>query len=225
MVLPNVSSGDPHVAAHNAERADINANATALAGKITKPSTPQVGSLLRYNGSTWVESTTRLFEGTGSPEGVVAAPKGSRYVVTGGSTAIEWLKATGADTDNTGWIMLAGDTGWRNISGLMLTRSTGTVHAANLRRVGDVVDLYIDMTMPSNDASPYKILDLPPGFQPEFQRYGGLQDNREGAANSTSVGATGDVNLYTPHSGVRDRWCGVWTTKDSWPTSLPGSAL
>lgn len=53
----------------------------------------------------------RFLTGTGSPEGVVAAPVGTVYsdtAVTAG--AIEWTKWSG--TGNTGWRVTKGDTGW-----------------------------------------------------------------------------------------------------------------
>lgn len=221
MTLEHVSSGDPHAAAHNDERDVINAQGELLENTIVKPSAPFIGQLLRFNGTDWTPSGTRLFEGTSQPEGVVAAPIGSRYVNTAGSQgAVEWLKKTGSG--NTGWLLLAGDTGWRDISASINRRSTATVYVASLRRTGDVVDLYIDMKMPTNETSPYQLYTLPVGFRPSFNRHGLLHDNREGAADSTSVFADGTVDLYAPNQDVRDRWNGTWTTEDAWPTSLPG---
>lgn len=225
MTLEPVSTGDPHVAAHNEERDAINANTDELDNKIDKPTVPTIGSLLRYNGTNWVESVSRLFEGNGQPEGNVAAPIGSRYVDLNSSQgAVEWLKANGIDTSNTGWILLAGDTGWRNVESLVNKRTTAHVTAALLRRVNMTVDLYLDMEMPENDASPYPVLDLPIGFCPDFTRYGGLQQNNENAAGSTSVGAGGTVDLYNIVSGRTDRWNGQWLTSRAWPSSLPGTA-
>lgn len=53
--------------------------------------------------------------GTGMPNGKVTAPVGTTYVdkaVTNG--ALKWIKRRG--TDNQGWEVLAGDTGWRNLN-------------------------------------------------------------------------------------------------------------
>lgn len=224
MALAHVSDGDPHVAAHNEERDAINDLQDDIPTLVAKPSAPQEGQILLYKSGEWTKSDTRMFEGSGSPEGNLAAPVGSRYVAIGGSSgAVEWLKVTG--TGNTGWVALLADTGFRNISAQIATRSSGTVQSAYLRRVGDVVDFYLDMTMPNNEASPYLLWTLPVGFRPPVARYGALQDNNENAANTTSVGSNGEINLYSPHATKRDRWNGVWTTRDAWPSSLPGSVL
>ncbi len=196
VALVNVSTGDPHVAAHNEERGVINTNSDALAAKINKPAAPQIGELLRYNGTNWMPSVTRLFEGDGQPQGNIAAPIGSRYVDTAGTAgAVEWLKATGAANSNTGWILLAGDTGWRNVSAMVDRRGTAVIYSAFLRRVGSVVDMYLDLETPNNNTSPWTILTLPPGFRPPFTRFGALQGNNLAAAQSTLVGDGGDVNL------------------------------
>ena len=53
--------------------------------------------------------------GTGFPNGKVTAPVGTTYVdtaVTNG--ALKWIKRRG--TDNQGWEVLTGDTGWRNLN-------------------------------------------------------------------------------------------------------------
>lgn len=227
MSLDPVSTGYPHVAAHNEERDAINDLQDGLETKIDRPSVPQVGSMIIYNGTAWVKSVTRLFEGTGQPEGVVAAPVGSRYVDTGAAEgAVEWLKVRGVDAnDNTGWMLLAGDTGWRNVSSSIDKRTNGVVNAAYIRRVNQHVDLYFDLKMPTNTASPYVIMTLPVGFRPDFMRYGALQDNNEAAVSSTSINAAGVVSLITPVAAKTDRFNGSYTTKEAWPASLPGTAL
>lgn len=118
MPLDPVSLGDPHVSAHNAERDAIEALEQALPTKMPLPNNPAVGSMLRFNGTNWVPSKMKLYEGEGSPEGVVAAPVGSRYVdalATGG--VAEWFKQHGVgDNDNTGWSPLSVDTGWLTVT-------------------------------------------------------------------------------------------------------------
>jgi hypothetical protein len=224
MPLDDVSTGDPHVPAHNEERDAINLLQTQMAGKVTAPPNPKVGDMLRWDGDTWELSEIRFFEGVGSPEGVVAAPIGSRYRDTAGTNgAVEWVKRTGIATDNTGWFLLAGDTGWINIAGKVALRTSGVAHTAQLRRVGNVVDLYLDLSIPNNNASPWELFTLDLGFRPHVTRYGALQDNKEGAAVSTLVTSAGVVSLSTLVSGKRDRWNGSWTTSDPWPSDLTGA--
>lgn len=224
MPLPNVSTNDPHVSAHNAERAALNTHEQQLAGKITAPPNPSTGDVLRWNGSAWAVSAVRLFEGIGSPQGQIAAPLGSQYRDTAATRgAVFWIKTAGEATSNTGWLLVAGDTGWRNVAGMLSMRTGGAGHVAQLRRVNDVVDLYLDLTMPNSTASPLNALVLPVGFRPHVTRHGAMQDNKEGAAVSTAVGSDGVVAFYTLSANKRDRFNGTWTTQDAWPASLPGS--
>lgn len=114
MPLDPVASGDPHVPAHNEERDAINALEIDVSRRIPLPSGASTGDLLRWDGTAWVTTETRFFEGNGSPNGKVAAPVGSRYVdkqATGG--AVEWVKNSGG-TGNTGW---ASAVGFYNLSG------------------------------------------------------------------------------------------------------------
>lgn len=224
MPLPMKSEGDPHVAGHNEERAAINQLEEDVAARIIKPPNPAVGSILRWDGSNWVLAPIRLFFGTGSPEGSIAAPIGSRYVdTTPDSGAVEWIKRTGLSTDNTGWILsVYADTGWRNVSASLSMRSNGIVHSAQIRRTNDVVDVYFDLTMPTNETAPFNFYDFPLGFRPSFSRYGALQDNKEGATTSTQVETDGSANLFGLVGGKRDRYNGSWTTDDPWPAVLPG---
>ena len=53
--------------------------------------------------------------GTGMPNGKVTAPVGTTYVDTVATNgALKWIKRRG--TDNQGWEVLTGDTGWRTLN-------------------------------------------------------------------------------------------------------------
>ena len=90
------------------------------AKKSEVPTTDSVTNLLRTQGEQ--ANKIQLLEtkagyeihGTGMPNGKVTAPIGTTYVdteVTNG--ALKWIKQTGSD--NTGWKVIHGDTGWRNL--------------------------------------------------------------------------------------------------------------
>lgn len=217
--------GDPLPAALNEERDAINALIAESETKIPFPAGAQTGDLMRWSGTDWETTETRFFEGDGRPDGVFAAPQGSRYVdKTGAQGAVEWVKRAGGDT-NEGWICLAGDTGPRNIAALV-DKGNGTLWSAILIRSGQVVELFIDITMPSNKPSPYTLLTLPAGFKPQYNRYGAMTDNKEGAdTGGTQVTSAGAVIIYLPVSGKRDRYSGNWLTADAWPSVLPGASM
>lgn len=225
MALEHVSTDDPHVAAHNEERDAINDLQEEMVLKIQKPAVPQVGDLLRYDGSNWVSSASRLFEGNGQPQGVVAAPIGSTYIQLDGTTgAVRWLKAAGVDeNDNTGWILEIGDTGWRNVLASVALPSGAAKYVANLRRINNLVQVYFDLDTPAAGSS-WNVMTLPVGFRPRFTMYGALTDNNEAAAKSTYVNSAGVVNLSII-TNKRDRFNGMWFTEDPWPGALPGTAL
>lgn len=113
MALPQplnpVFVGDPLPAALNEERSAINSLTGEVGARIPMPSGLNTGVLLRYDGSKIVATETRFFEGNGNPNGVVAAPVGSRYVnKLATRNEVEWVKSSGGST-NQGWTTSAGD--------------------------------------------------------------------------------------------------------------------
>lgn len=220
-MLNPVFVGGPLPSALNEERTAINNLDAAVAARIPKPAGANVGDLLRFDGTNWVSTTTRTFEGEGPPNGIVAAPVGSRYVDTVGTRgAVEWVKQTGG-AGNTGWLCLTGNTGRRNIASL-IDIGNGTVNAAYITRIGSLVDLYLDVTMPSNKTATWSLYPSLAGFGPGYSRYGALNDNTAG--NGSLVVTSGGVALYSVVGGVRDRFAGTWLTQDVWPAALPGIA-
>ncbi len=229
MALPEplvpVFVGDPLPAALNAERQAINDLTGEVGTKISAPAGAMTGDLLRWDGTRWLTTDTRFLEGEGRPDGQVAAPIGSRYIdKVGAQGAVEWVKRAGGDT-NVGWICIAGDTGLRNIAALIAKPAGAIVHLAYISRVGTVVDLTIDVTMPNANGT-WTLLSALSGFGPGYNRYAALQDNSEVANTGGSmVEADCGVLLYKTLAGKRDRFTGTWTTRDPWPTVLPGAAV
>ena len=67
--------------------------------------------------------------GAVDPEGAVVGSPGDVYASTDVAATLGrrlWFKASGVAT-NTGWVLLEGDTGWRNISALLLNGWDGTL--------------------------------------------------------------------------------------------------
>lgn len=224
MPLDPVATGGPHVAAHNQEREMLNQLEENLAGKIDIPAA-QTGQNLRFNGIAWVPTITRVFEGENSPEGKVAAPIGSRYynlLATRGDT--EYLKVADGDS-NTGWMVLNGDTGWRDFSAACNKRNGALINAARIRRVNNVVDIYLDATMPTAGDANWEVVTLPAGWFSGFARSGALQDNNEAAAATTQINSAGLLILYGITRGKRDRWNGTYTVPTGWVNKDFGTAI
>lgn len=222
--LKQVFVGEPLPAALNEERDAINNLTDEVQTKIGLPTGAMFGDLLRWNGEAWETTETRFLEGDGPPDGRIGAPIGSRYIdKTGAQGAIEWVKRANGDT-NTGWFCVAGDTGVRNIAAL-IDRGNAIVHTAYVSRVGNTVDMFLDLTMPSNKTANWSLFPSLPGFGPGYNRYAALQDNSEAASSGgTVVDTDGGVIIYGVVGGRRDRFTGTWSTRDPWPTVLPGAA-
>lgn len=232
MALPanlatNLAVGDPLPSALNETRAAVNTLKGEVINKISQPAGLAVGDTLIWDGDKWISSITRHLEGNGSPEGNVAAPVGSRYYdKTGAEGAVEYLKVSGGES-TAGWLVKTGDTGRRNIASLIATPAGAAVNSAFVRRVGEVVDMYLDLTMPNTATANWTLFDALAGFGPGYLRLSALQDNNESAnTGGTQVTATGGVNILKTvgGGGKRDRYSGTWLTNANWPTSLPGTA-
>ena len=178
--------------------------------------------------------------GTGQPNGVVSASPGSTYTDTAVTCgAAKWIKMWGMS--NTGWTVLYGDTGWRDIKSLLdpFWDSTSNIQ---LRRIGRTVYLRSSGLKvgdnPTGARSAVKQLSLDKNGMPLGFRY-----NAWGKAHtSVIINTGGDDQIGSMYSyraahdfairGVPG--AGDWTKGDScsfnlsyvtendWPTTLPG---
>lgn len=210
MTLLPVSEGDPHVPAHNAERDAINDIQEALDTKISLPPGAATGDLLRWDGTQWLTTETRFFEGDGVPNGVVAAPLGSRYVdKTGLDGVVEWAKTSGAES-NTGWQPIGySDTGWQVVgaggfapfAAGWSNYNTTTFTALAYRKLNGVV--YIRGIVTTTGARNTRIFTLPAGFRPSKNHH--IPALASGAINPQDSGINvhpnGEVYGRGPSSG------------------------
>ncbi len=196
------------------------------------------------NGYGFTSGASHL-SGTGSPEGVVTAAPGSRWLQTNATTNVEgwirWVKATG--TGNTGW--QAGpeaDTGWRNITQMFKDAIAAHANAAwfdltglyfilYLRRVGSIVSVKCYDAFATNTAGvtdiPAGIWNVPQGF---WVRSGTVHIPVFGR-NSTAVAAmikwntdASTLRIVSTMNNPNNGFDATWVTTGPWPTSLPGSA-
>ena len=184
--------------------------------------------------------------GTGMPNGRVTAPVGTTYVdtaVTNG--ALKWIKRTG--TDNQGWEVLTGDTGWRSLN---IVSKLGNSYL-KVRRKNDTVMYQFGglswgwfgivrrggagyQVQPSDRERNCYILGLnavPQGFRSEFSLIGGIYNDKGVPYGTWYLGGVGDSNMLRfqftdPVPTDRDigdiRVSSIsYLTSEPWPTRLP----
>lgn len=174
--------------------------------------------------------------GTGQPNGVISAPPGSTYTdkaVTCG--AVKWIKMWG--TSNTGWTVLYGDTGWRDIKSLLdpFWDSTSNLQ---LRRINKTVYLRSSGLKvgdnPTGARSALKTLfpdknGMPLGFRNAgwgtghalvnigSVQLGAIYSSRD--AHDFSIRAVPGVGNWT--KGDSCAFNLSYVTENDWPTALP----
>lgn len=184
--------------------------------------------------------------GTGMPNGKVVAPVGTTYVdtaVTNG--ALKWIKRR--DTDNQGWEVLTGDTGWRNLN---IVSKLGSSYL-KVRRKNDTVTYQFGglqwgwfgivrrggpgyQLQPSDRERNCFILGLggiPYGFRSEASLIGGIYNDKGTPYGTWYLGGSGDSNMLRfqftdPVPTDRDigdiRVSSIsYLTSDPWPGVLP----
>lgn len=184
--------------------------------------------------------------GTGMPNGKVTAPVGTTYVDTNATNgALKWIKRTGSN--NQGWEVLTGDTGWRTLtiasklgaSYLKVRRKNDTVMYqfgglswgwfGIVRRGGPGYSI-----QPSDRERNVFILGLhqvPQGFRSEFSLIGGIHNDKGTPYGTWYLGGPGDGNMLRfqfTDPVPTDRDIGdirvssiMYLTNDPWPTTLP----
>ena len=184
--------------------------------------------------------------GTGFPNGKVTAPVGTTYVdtaVTNG--ALKWIKRQG--TDNRGWDVLTGDTGWRT---LPIVSKLGSSYL-KVRRKNDTVTYQFGglqwgwfgivrrggagyQLQPSDRERNCFILGLggiPYGFRSEASLIGGIYNDKGTPYGTWYLGGQGDSNMLRfqftdPVPTDRDigdiRVSSIsYLTSEPWPDRLP----
>lgn len=148
--------------------------------------------------------------GTGMPNGKVTAPVGTTYVdtaVTNG--ALKWIKRSG--TNNQGWEVLTGDTGWRT---LPIVSKLGSSYLKVRRKNDTIVYQFGGLSwgwfgvvrrggpgyvlQPSDRERNCYILGLggvPYGFRSEASLIGGIYNDKGTPYGTWYLGGQGDSNM------------------------------
>lgn len=184
--------------------------------------------------------------GTGMPNGKVTAPVGTTYVdtaVTNG--ALKWIKRRG--TDNQGWEVLTGDTGWRTLniksklggSYLKVRRKNDTVTYqfgglswgwfGVIRRGG--VGYEAQGSDKERNCYILGLSGVPVGFRSEGSLIGNIYNDKGVSYGTWYLGGYGDSNMLRfqfadPVPTDRDigdiRVSSIsYLTSEAWPTTLP----
>jgi len=184
--------------------------------------------------------------GTGMPNGKVEAPVGTTYVDTNATNgALKWIKRRG--TDNQGWEVLTGDTGWRTLN---IQSKLGSSYL-KVRRKNDTVMYQFGglswgwfgvvrrggagySPQGSDKERNCYILGLsgvPLGFRSESSLIGGIYNDKGTPYGTWYLGGYGDSNMLRfqftdPVPTDRDigdiRVSSIsYLTSEPWPTTLP----
>ena len=165
----------------------------------------------------------QVFSGAGSPEGAISAPVGASYVDTAATNgAIRWIKTSG--TGSTGWRVEYGDTGWRDITSLIVSSPAivmGTGAKISIRRTGGSVFFRVigPVTMGGQFGN---IVAAHPGLRPDVDT--NSQATRGAILRNTRYwvrleDGTRDAVLTESGRAIET----MWSTTEAWPETLPGT--
>lgn len=218
----------------------------SIAGNVVTLSDGGGSITLPTTGGTGTPANEYEIHGTGFPNGRVTAPVGTTYVdtaVTNG--ALKWIKQKG--NDNQGWVVLIGDTGWRNLN---IVSKLGASYL-RVRRKNDTITYQFGglswgwfgivrrggagyQLQPSDRERNVFILGLqgiPQGFRSDASLIGGIYNDKGTPYGTWYLGGKGDSNMLRfqftdPVPTDRDigdiRVSSIsYLTDDPWPTSLP----
>jgi hypothetical protein len=186
----------------------------SLPQSIATTSSPTFAGLT-INGTTY--ST-----GTGFPNGVVSAPVGSIYIDTAVTNGVSsWIKKSG--TGSTGWLVLEGDTEWRNIG-----KITGLAEDLKIRRINNIIYLsQVGEAMTINSLATQTRLATPLGFRSTMRSGFPLTITAGDIKGSILVKST-ETDIILTTNTASQSYIAVagaqWITNDAWPTTLPGTA-
>ena len=176
--------------------------------------------------------TAYLVTGEGQPEGRVVASVGTTYIDTLATAgAVRWIKTSG--TGNVGWKVEYGDTGWRNITGLVSPLpsswswgvSPGGVYIKRSSQTVDVAIRGLNATTVTNNTT---LLTLPQGFRvPKLitdQSSIPLMDDagREFTGKVTFWDGS-LIQVKMPLKPSRLNVVFSLPASDNWPSTLPGT--
>jgi hypothetical protein len=126
---------------------------------------------------------------------------------------------------STGWEVISGDTGWRDLTGELLNGwlSTGAQYPAMVRRVDRTVHLEGMIQNPANRPANDNIVVTHLGRPAKGIYYLG---NSSGTPFRLTIDSGGSLNADAAYTVTS--WTNIhisWATYESWPSTLPGVPL
>jgi len=196
--------------------------------------------IIRNNGAATVTIATtggQLIDGSAT---LALAGKGFAEVIADGSG---WhvLRAQYADetigrrmfnwnhaySTGGGWQMTYSDTGIRDMNSVYSPTNGWAIYNnyARLRRVGHVVECTLDLNGATATNALVQTNMIPTGFRPTTNQYfPGAYNSSGGAVRLMEITTAGTVSVLSYGSSYMYNQV-TWTTQESWPASLPGSAV
>ena len=189
---------------------------------------------------TGIFTADNIKRGTGFPNGVVTASVGTIYVdtaITNGASS--WIKKSG--TGSTGWVVLEGDTGWRDIKGLINTTDFSVAGTTTsylwIRRVNNAVFLHgrVDTVSTTTSTSKHLIPQATvassmQGFiVSDYAPIDTYTASNGWGTPTTLIGRAAWSNSSTElaqfASGVNISIERSWSVVSTWPSTIPGTAV
>lgn len=204
-------------------------------------STAGAGSLIVTATGLRIGASAYYLYGTGFPDGVVSAPVGSIYIdtaITNGASS--WIKKSG--TGNTGWQVLEGDTGERNVASSWMTANVelGTGFL-KFRRIGKTTRLWgrvqltgAGATGARNSNKPIVDMSTFTDTLPNWNFFmtsivASIYSGRIATINNSrifdAVALSGGVSVGNWTIGDQIAFNVTWEEVSAWPTTLPGTAF
>lgn len=161
--------------------------------------------------------------GEGSPLGVITPDyPGQVYSDSEITCGASLWRATGLTSSD--WTVAVGDTGWRDVGGLLTNGWTSASASLRVRRVGDMVE-WVTRYIIGSSKTADDFIAVPVGFKIAPPNYEFFLP-----AGRTSSGTT--IITYSPSHTLSSTLTGTFTggrwsylTNDPWPTVLPGVAV
>ena len=180
-------------------------------------------------------------QGTGSPEGAVTAPVGSKYTDKNATNgAVEWVKTAGLGS--TGWKVTYGDTGWRRLPVETTEAAQApSAHYFDIRRVNGRVYVRIRLVAagatigkPRSGYVISSLMTLPTGFaSAAYVPVGTMAANTIPGGMLHTMASLNTISLIFQNSLQSGTITGTdqingsaeFVTDQPWPTTLPGTAV